>query len=97
MDYGGELDVAGEGVYEYDSWEHGHNNSHGYPRFSNWAGSDWCTDEGVSGNRTGSSSSGYRPPPHYYSSACDLPRSSVKVQAKESVRSRLFCLSCQVG
>lgn len=92
MEYGDGLDVTDED--DYENWERGHNNSHGYPRLSDWTGSDWCTDERVSGNRTRSSSSGYR---HYYTSACDLPRPpSVKAQAKESVSSRLFCLSCQV-
>ncbi|XP_044041057.1 uncharacterized protein LOC122870731 isoform X2 [Siniperca chuatsi] len=80
MDYGDELDVTGEDDYEYDNWVHGHNNSHGYPRLP-----DRRSDRGLSGNRTRSSSSGYQPPQHYYTSACDLPHlPSVKVQGKES-------------
>lgn len=92
MNCSDELDDMGEDDYEYDRWVHGHNNSHGYPSFS-----DWTSDEGLSGNRTRSSSSVYHLPPNYYSEACDRPcPPSVKAQAKESVSTLLFSHSCQL-
>ncbi|XP_045920221.1 tetratricopeptide repeat protein 31-like isoform X2 [Micropterus dolomieu] len=90
MDYGDELDVTDEDDYKYDNWVHGHSNSHGYPRLS-----DRSSDRGLSGNHTRASRSGYQPPLHYYTSACDLsrPLSELKVKEKESDterRSRLL-------
>ncbi|KAI3375779.1 hypothetical protein L3Q82_004072 [Scortum barcoo] len=83
MDYRDDLDVTDEDDYEYDNWERGRNNSHGYPRLP-----DWVTDEVARGNRTRSSSSDYQSL-HYHTSFSDLPHPpSVKVQPKESDNER---------
>lgn len=89
MEYHDELDDTGEDDYGTDNWTHGHNNYPGYPRLS-----DRSSD---SGSRTRPSSSVYQLPLHYYASSRGIPRPSpVKVQAKESVSSLLFCLSSQI-
>ncbi|XP_041840854.1 tetratricopeptide repeat protein 31-like isoform X2 [Melanotaenia boesemani] len=70
IEYNDELDVD-----DYNSWTHGHNSFHGYS----------ANDGGLSGKRMTSSSSGYQPPLHYYTSLRVSPYlTSEKVQAKES-------------
>lgn len=86
MNYSDDLD---EVDYNYDRWVHGHSST-GYGRHS-----DRSSDRELHGNRTRSSSSVYQLPLHYYSAGFGRPCPPfIKVQAKESVSSLLFCQAC---